>query len=321
VTAVVPERPLLKPWYRLAVDDGKVVLDHAQSAVVFEGAAAARLLPALLPLLDGEHSLSDIVATLGRPAAAAIEQALELLAAHRLLTDPLPDPSAFPDRDETVRFLLAADRSGRDASTVREALEQAQVTIAGTAPLGEEVARILLCSGVEQIDRVSLGAQPLSDCSLALVAPVAYELSELSTWNRRCLASGIVWLALLPCDGRFAPVGPLFVPGETACYDCFRIRRASTCGYAAEFWSLEDAPVSYPDPVPIRRTVAGLAGWLVLRWLVGRDASLPGVLHALELGPPLTVSAHHVWRVPRCPSCSNASATAPPSPWFDGDLR
>jgi hypothetical protein len=95
VTAVVPERPLLKPWYRLAVDDGKVVLDHAQSALVFEGAAAARLLPALLPLLDGEHSLSDIVATLGQPAEAAIEQALALLAAHRLLTGPLPVPSSF----------------------------------------------------------------------------------------------------------------------------------------------------------------------------------------------------------------------------------
>jgi bacteriocin biosynthesis cyclodehydratase domain-containing protein len=321
VTAVVPERPLLKPWYRLAVDDGKVVLDHAQSALVFEGAAAARLLPALLPLLDGEHSLSDIVATLGQPAEAAIEQALALLAAHRLLTGPLPVPSSFPDRDETLRFLLAADRSGRDVSTIAQALEQAQVKIAGTAPVGEEVARILRCSGVEQIDQVSLSAEPSDDRSLAVVAPAANELSELSTWNRGSLARGTAWLALLPCDGRLAPVGPLFVPGETACYDCFRIRRASTCGYAAEFWSLEDAPVSYPDPIPIRRAVAGLAGWLLLRWLVGRDASLPGVLHALELGPPLTVSAHHVWRVPRCASCSDAAATALPSPWFDGDVR
>ena len=321
MTAVVPERPLLKPWYRLACEDGKVVLDYAQSAVVFDGAAAARLLPALLPLLDGEHAVSDIVAALGEAAAPAIDHALALLAEHRLLSGPLPAPSPFPDRDETFRFLLATDRSGLDAFAVRDALERAQVTIAGSAPLGEDVARVLRCSGVEQIEHVPLGASPPAARSLTLVAPAPAELPELEAWNRACLAGGIVWLALLPCDGRVAPIGPLFVPGETACYDCLRIRRASTSGYAAEFWSLDGAPASYPDSVPIRRAVAGLAGWLALRWLVGRAASLPGVLHGLELGPPVTVATHHVWRVPRCASCSDTAATAPPSPWFDGALR
>jgi len=321
VTAVVPERPLLKPWYRLAFEDGKVVLDYAQSAVVFDGAAAARLLPALLPLLDGEHAVSEIVAALGESAAPAIEQALDLLAAHRLLTGPLPARSPFPDRDETVRFLLATDRSVRDPSTVCDALERAQVTIAGSAPLGQDVARVLRRSGVEQIEHVSLGAPSSAARSLALVAPAPAELPELDAWNRACLASGIAWLALLPCDGRIAPVGPLFVPGDTACYDCFRIRRASTCGYAEEFWSLEGSPAEPPEAVPLRRAVAGIVGWLVLRWLVGRDASLPGVLHELEVGPPVALTAHHVWRVPRCPSCSETSGAAPPSPWFDGALR
>jgi len=321
VTAVVPERPLLKPWYRLACEDGKVVLDYAQSAVVFDGAAAARLLPALLPLLDGDHSVSDIVAVLGESVAPAIDQALALLAEHRLLSDPLPAPSPSPDRDETFRLLLATDRSGLDAVAVRDALERAQVTIAGSAPLGAEVARVLRCSGVEQIDHVSLGASPRADHPLTLVAPNPAELAELDAWNRACLARGTVWLPLLPCDGRVAPIGPLFIPGETACYDCLRIRRSSTCGYAAEFWSLEAAPAAYPDCVPIRRAVAGLAAWLALRWLVGGTASLPGVLHALELGPPVTVATHHVWRVPRCASCSDTAVTAPPSPWFDGALR
>jgi bacteriocin biosynthesis cyclodehydratase domain-containing protein len=321
VTAVVPERPLLKPWYRLACEDGKVVLDYAQSAVVFDGAAAARLLPALLPLLDGEHAVPDIVAALGESASPAIDHALALLAEHRLLSGPLPDPSPFADRDETLRLLLATDRSGLDAFAVRDALERAEVTIAGSAPLGEDVARMLRCSGVEQVEHVPLGASPSAARSLTVVAPAAAELPELHRWNLACLAGGTVWLALLPFDGRVAPIGPLFVPGETACYDCFRIRRASTSGYAAEFWSLDAAPAAYPDCVPIRRAVAGLAGWLALRWLVGRSASLPGVVHALELGPPVTVAVHHVWRVPRCASCSDTAATAPPSPWFEGALR
>ena len=297
------------------------MLDYAQSAVVFDGTAAARLLPALLPLLDGEHAVSDIVAELGEPAAPAIDQALALLAEHRLLSGPLPAPSSFSDRDQTLRLLLATDRSDISAFAVRDTLERAQVTIAGSAPLGEEVARVLRCSGVEQIEHVSLATTPRAADSLTLVAPAPGELPELDAWNRACLGSGAVWLALLPCDGRVAPIGPLFVPGETACYDCLRIRRASTCGYAAEFWSLDAAPAAYPDCFSIRRAVAGLAGWLALRWLVGRAASLPGVLHALELGPPVTVATHHVWRVPRCASCSDTAATSPPSPWFEGQLR
>lgn len=316
MASVVPERPLLKPWYRLAAEDGRIVLEYAQSAVVFDGAATGRLLPALLPLLDGEHSVDEIVAILGAPAAPAIAQALELLAGHRLLTTSLPAAA-----DDTLRFLLATDRNADDPAALATSLGQAQVAFVGSAGVGEELARLLRGSGVWRIDHGSLSERPPDSAEIVVVAPAAAELHELGSWNRRCLDDRTTWLALLPCDGRVAPVGPLFVPGETACYDCFRIRRASTSGYAEEFWSLEGSPGEAPDALPLRRAVAGIAGWLVLRWLVGRDASLPGVVHALEIGSSLTVAAHHVWRVPRCPSCSDAADTAPPAPWFDGALR
>ena len=316
MAAVVPERPLLKPWYRLAVEDDRIVLEYAQSAVVFNGAATGRLLPALLPLLDGEHSFGDLVATLGEPAAPAIEQALELLAGHRLLTSSLPAGA-----DDTLRFLLATDRRGADPADLAASVGHARVALAGSAGIGEELARVLRCSGIRRIEHGSLSERPSGTPEIVVAAPAAEELHELDEWNRQCLSEGTTWLALLPCDGRVAPVGPLFVPGETACYDCFRIRRASTCGYAQEFWSLEGSPAEAPDALPLRRAVAGIAGWVILRWLVGRDASLPGVVHALEIGSSLALAAHHVWRVPRCPSCSDTSGVAPPAPWFDGALR
>ena len=49
----VPERPLLKPWYRHASFERRTVLEYGDAAVILEGAAANRLLPELLPLLDG----------------------------------------------------------------------------------------------------------------------------------------------------------------------------------------------------------------------------------------------------------------------------
>ena len=56
------ERPLLKPWYRLSTNGGRSVLRYAGSVLEFEGRAAERLLPHLLPLLDGTRTVDDVVA-------------------------------------------------------------------------------------------------------------------------------------------------------------------------------------------------------------------------------------------------------------------
>jgi bacteriocin biosynthesis cyclodehydratase domain-containing protein len=315
--AAVPEKPLLKPWYRLCVEDGRVVLDYAQSAVVFDGAAAKSLLPALLPLLDGEHGVDEIVAILGEPAAPAIAHALGTLSRHRLLASGDEARPSDSERDETLRFLAANVGASEDAA---ERLARARVRIAGSAQVGDELARLLGRSGVTRVVRGSLAAGTSGDLDLVAAAPTPAELAELAAWNETCLGAGVTWLAVLPYDGRIAAIGPLFVPGETCCYDCFRIRRASTSGYAAEFWALESGEADYPDSVVLQRCVAALAAWIVLRWLTARDASLPGAFHALELGA-LSLSRHEVWRVPRCPSCSEAVGAAPPSPWFEGELR
>src|SRR5437899_2835659 len=80
--------PLLKPWYRLAPTDDGLVLSYGDSVVVFEGRAAQRLLPVLLPLLDGRRTLDEIASELGASARPAIENAVALLDRHGLLTEP-----------------------------------------------------------------------------------------------------------------------------------------------------------------------------------------------------------------------------------------
>src|SRR5689334_16215361 len=97
------ERPLLKPWYRLAAEGGRSVLRYAGSILEFEGAAAERLIPHLLPLLDGTRTVDEVVAELGEPVRPAVEHALSLLRAHDLLTEPAP-----PGVDSRCAELLAA---------------------------------------------------------------------------------------------------------------------------------------------------------------------------------------------------------------------
>src|SRR5690349_20685522 len=112
----IPERPLLKPWYRLVAERDRLVLQYGQSAVVFEGQAVRRLLPAVLPLLDGSRTVGELNAEIGAAAEPAVEKCLRLPARHRLLTAGPAPPADLPRPfAETASFLCATARS--DLST------------------------------------------------------------------------------------------------------------------------------------------------------------------------------------------------------------
>lgn len=318
----VPERPMLKPWYRLAWDGPRLLLDYAQSLVAFEGSAVTELLPRLLPLLDGAHTIEEIVGALGEPAAPAVHNALRLMGRHGVLSDgPAPCGDGRDEAIETARFLVAT--TGRDwpVAQVAERVAAADVAVAGSGAIAEEVGRALRLAGVRHVTKLELdpsvdGGLP----DLAIAAPAGSELPALAKWNRHALATGLVWLQALPFDGRYAALGPLFVPGDTCCYECFRIRRASNSGYAAELDVLDDVPAFYPASAPFSRALASIVACSALRWLVGRDALLPGVLYTFEWRDGASLRGHHVYRVPRCPACSDAVDQAPPMPWFEGEL-
>ena len=318
VLAALPERPLLKPWYRVAADGERVVLEYAHSVVVFEGAAARTLLPALLPLLDGTRSVDDIVELLGQPARPAVENALGALARKRLLTDEAGECEPARPVADTARFLAATSSRELAPHAVSARLAAARVAVAGEGPAVVEVARLLRVSGVGQLERSRL-EEGAAEPHLVVAAPEAGELPGLRALNEALLEAATPWLPLLPYDGRVGAVGPLVVPRETCCYACDLRRRAANVDYGEEFWLLEEAPAAYPVAPAAVAAVAGVAATVALRWLVERDPALPGVLHAVELGSELRLERHVVYRVPRCPVCSESEHAAPPLPWFDAE--
>jgi bacteriocin biosynthesis cyclodehydratase domain-containing protein len=127
----------------------------------------------------------------------------------------------------------------------------------------------------------------------------------------------VPWLQVLPYDGRIAAIGPLFLPGATACRTCFVLRR----GAALRFGPVEDTlaaePLRAPAGAALETLAAGVAVVVALRWLGARDPHLPGLLHALELERGPHVTTHRVLRVPRCPDCSSEHRRARPALWFD----
>jgi len=313
----LPQLPYLRPWYRTAADGERLLLEHGGTVVVLEGAALKRLVPALLPLLDGTRALEEIVAQLGAPARPAVERALALLSGLGLLTegpplDELPEPFAA-----SAESLAATRRDGASPHTVRRRLREARVAVAGAPRLAATLTRELLRAGIGRVDHVgweAVGLHTTHDVAVAAAGPA--ELGELGDWGRRRNDDGVPWLALPPFDGRLAPIGPLVVPGETACLACYRLRRAATSDCREELRALEQTPSSARAATALESLVAGVAALALLRYLAGLDPTLPGSFYALDAGIPLSLSRHRVLRVPRCPACSEVDALAAPLPWF-----
>lgn len=297
------ERPLLKPWYRLSVESGRSVLRYAGSVLEFEGAAAERLLPHLLPLLDGTRAVDEVVAELGEPVRPAVEHALSLLREHDLLTEA--EPGLMRRRSAE----LMAATSGLTIADVQARLLRADVHVLGSGPPAEPLGRVLQASGVGSVTALGWDEAPPTG-GFVVAVPSSAELPLLEEWNTRALESATPWMQTLPFDGRLAAVGPVFVPGQTACHACFLHRRDATI--APEPDRTRGPHVGSPA---LDAALAGLTAHVALAHLVADvDA---GVLLAVELTPDLRCSRHFVYRVPRCPACSPAAGRAARAPWSD----
>jgi bacteriocin biosynthesis cyclodehydratase domain-containing protein len=315
VTAV-PEKPLLAPWYRLVEVDDRLLLEHGQSVVVLEGAAVKAFLPALLPLLDGTRARNELVGRLGVVAGPAVDLALETLASHGLLVE---GPDVSSGMTATAHALAAMfDLAPR---VVAERLSEAAVAVVGASRAGSEVVRLLRASGAGSVS--TAGWRSETPVDLTIVCPGPNERGELDDWNRRANERGMRWLLVGLYDGRFAGVGPLVVPGESCCHECFVRRRNSNSEYGEHFRALDATPVAAQADPAFEAFVAALTAHSTLRWIGGRDTNLPGVFFAVEARPAMSLTMHPVLRVPRCPVCSHCEQIAGRLPWHEAkdDVR
>jgi ribosomal protein S12 methylthiotransferase accessory factor len=118
----------------------------------------------------------------------------------------------------------------------------------------------------------------------------------------------------LPGSARRVLVGPIFVPGETACYDCYRKRLDSHRRHLAAFQALERWQRDRnerPEPSPVLPAVARLAAaWTALEVFhyVTRVASPRTLGRVLVYDPAeARLGIETVLKIPWCPTCGDAS--------------
>lgn len=325
----LPSRPLLAPWRDYTASPDKFMLRYAEGMVVFEGRASTALVPDLVQLLDGGHTVEQIVETLGPAIRPATEQALNMLNDHGLLLEGASQDETDPALT-TARSLAEVSVGGVQLDEIAQTVRDAKFTVVGDGALAAELVRVLRGAGASN-------TQAMAECDLntqmgelegrrVVVAPISRYARVLLDVNSWAMREGQRWTQVLPYDGKSAVIGPTYVPRQTGCYYCFRLRARSAVDYFDEAVEFDAAA----DAVPVQRTaawhslaqdaaVAGHAGHLLLWSLLPEDSTVYPLL-----GRCFTVtwnmvgvqtSTHALHRVPRCRECGRSGSTGIPQPW------
>jgi ribosomal protein S12 methylthiotransferase accessory factor len=223
----------------------------------------------------------------------------------------LVDPYPCEPGNLALLPLVAAGALGLPREeALRRALESAdgpRVEVSGSGTVSRESLESLV-SGCHLVvgcfDRGFAAAQQwLNSASLRHRVPAVY-----------------AWLG-----AHTALVGPLVVPGRTACYSCWRLRAIACMEHTAEAVAYEEslergqrpamhARAVLPGIAPYAGALLGLEALKQLLTLGGQ--TLAGKVQEFD-ALRLRTSLHHVLQVPECPACGGAEPS-PPDPALSG---
>ncbi|CAK8720022.1 Bacteriocin biosynthesis cyclodehydratase domain-containing protein [Candidatus Electronema halotolerans] len=293
----------LRRCRRIPVQENKVLLKSADKSLALAADNIHNLLDSLLPLLNGTSTEKEVLAALV--------------------------PELKEDAAEVLRLLGKEGFLETGAEPAKQ-LAQSLIILISTGRLGETMSRHLRQSGAEQVEEIdaesAAGGHLPDSLQQAAMVVVCTDLPRpdlCEAVNKAALTLKLPWL-LVQADGRDGWVGPLFIPGETGCYDCLR-QRLLSCSVSPE---IDQAIHAAALRQPFTESLELLPPFLDL---LAAMAALEAIRHLSAVSPPLTyktqilldcisgISRRDVLhRIPRCPSCSTSSEQVSPIQPFSG---
>jgi bacteriocin biosynthesis cyclodehydratase domain-containing protein len=303
----LPRKPLLVPWVQpVEIGDGLLELRADQTFYPLRHPLFSAAFRAVEGRLAGTCEVESITEDL--PAGvdpAVVVVLLKMLRSLGLLLDG----DGFDTCDGASRNrLLFHSHFTVQPQLVEKRVSSAVVRVVGPDLIAERVERHLRAAGFERPVRTDLSDLAKDGAAGLLVACTdAPTRSYLSRLNAAALAKGQPWLRVA-AHGSLAWLGPLVLPGETACFECLQAReRANACGQG-EPPDFEFGAVG--AFVPQVETVAAQAAAEAVRFLGGHQA--PATIgHVYELSATSPRSEGHViLRDPDCAACAVTWAEA-----------
>ncbi|MEU6560087.1 TOMM precursor leader peptide-binding protein [Nocardia nova] len=258
------------------------------------------------PYLLGGHDRGDIVDQLaGTSDPSSIDSVLTALRNSGKIVD------ADPDQDCGVAGYWEA--AGVDGDTAIGTLRSRTVGIRTVGAGAAELEAAAAALGLETtVARPDLTIVPVDD----------YLDPELEQINRTMFDSGAAWMPVKTA-GTVVWIGPIFEPGESACWDCMAVRMRSNRMVDHYLKQRHNTKLSFAavTGLPTTRAVAAdLAILQAAKWLGGvtMEPSVVGrrsrPLRRSELITfdtiEMTTGKHILTRRPQCPVCGDAELQA-----------
>lgn len=363
-------RTPLRSFYRIApgidvvpVDNGNILFRSDALAVRLEGSAARILAEEIVPLLNGQRSLGQILDMVSSFPREDLQRWLDdLVNANVLQCSDEPNGPLDPAVQATLPFFEFLNSIGIPTSETTKQLSRARIVIFGLEGHGAHAAAALAQYGIGELVlvdpfpyqreheslmpalqpaklgrsreetlatalrascgecRIDTAGGTTLDCQrIAALAAGAHLLigcfdkgfSSTHHWINRTSLSLNIPALFAECAGHIGRVGPLVLPGQTACYMCYRMRGLA----CAEDFSLAMDYEQFLDKLKrpslhVRAIMPGLPAY------VGSLLTIEAIKRVLSLNLPsladqvlefdavsLHTSFHPVVRRPDCAVC------------------
>jgi ribosomal protein S12 methylthiotransferase accessory factor len=246
----------------------------------------------VVPLLDGTRTVDEIAAACPALTMERVNHVLDVLMrdGHLIDSHPMAPRSA------------SAFWSEFDLDTKAVAVQLQRCRLEVTALGVENIQPFIHQLSAAGIQTTAFGG----NAHVAVVDD--YGRPELDQLNRSCLERGIPLFLLKPL-GVKVWIGPVVVPGRTACWQCLKTRLTDN----RPIESFLEARMSVGGPFPVNRSRSGLgelqayamATTQIAYWLVaGTNPNLESRLVVADL-VAFDFSSHHVRKLPDCAACGD----------------
>ncbi len=289
-------RPRFKPHLRAEVVPGEgVFVLSERDQVVLQG----RLFELVAPCLDDRPVEAVCESLHGRVTPAQVFYTLNHLEKREFLTEAAdPRPAG-----ESALW----GEQGVDAAQAARRLSQTTVEVRAFGAASADSLLGLLHA---------VGVRTSGSPRLVVVETDSYLRGELHSCNEEALRAGRPWLLVKPF-GRRAWLGPLFLPGKTACWACLAERIRANSPVLAYL----DSKRGHTGEVAAHRagtsatllTARTLAATAIATWIGrGELPHLEGKVYTLDT---LTGEAqtHTLLRLPCCPVCGEQAPADRPA--------
>lgn len=279
-------KPKIKSYFHVEIIKSEVFLLSEKDSFLLSG----NLYVLLLPLLNGQHTVDQLITFLQKQASAAeVYYALMLMEEKGYIVENneqlLPNVEAFWN-------ILDVDPL--------EATKRLKSTKVSVASFGK-VSTKEFVSTLESLD-----VQVDKQGDLTVVLSDDYLQEDLASFNQDSLLLKRPWMLAKPV-GSTIWLGPIFYPGKTGCWECLAQRLRNNHPVETYIQKHKGMSVSFPTSlaaIPSTWKIGlNLAATELIKWIIkGENKQLDGVLVTVDT-VSLKIENHILVKRPQCPSC------------------